>query len=298
MALRIYATVFFLLIICSVIPVSADTIDCSLCHGELTKKRVVHPAVQMGCTACHSNLDASGIPHKLTGSISRGLSLDVPALCFSCHDRSAFEGEKNIHAPVAAGMCTGCHNPHSSDEDRLLSADLPDLCFNCHDKMKFSGETVHQPVKVGLCTTCHAPHQSDSKKLLKRELPSLCFDCHDKKQFARKNIHQPVSAGMCDGCHAPHASAEAYLLPKRPIAVCYDCHSEIRKRPHILAGSPLPGHPVGSLVKQKKPTKDPVRKDKEFYCGSCHEPHSSDWRTLFRYEADKTFELCGHCHKK
>ncbi len=290
---------------CNVKPLFAESVDCSMCHPDLAKKKTVHAAIGMGCATCHTNLNVSEVPHKVTGKVPKGLSSAQPDICYGCHDISIFS-KKNVHAALMMG-CTTCHNPHSTDAQKLLVAELPDLCFNCHDKKKFDGKTIHPPVMGGMCTSCHNPHSSNNAKLLISEAPDLCFNCHDKAIFSKKNVHAPVAGGMCLSCHAPHATAEMALLPKRPMAVCLDCHPDIPKQLHVVAGT---GHPLGSLQKAdgkdekakgkrkgKGPLKDPAREGKEFYCGSCHNPHSSDSKRLLRYKAATPFELCINCHK-
>jgi predicted CXXCH cytochrome family protein len=243
---------------------SAEDVDCSMCHPDLAKKKVVHAAVSMGCPTCHASLNATEMPHKVTGNVPKGLSSAAPDLCYGCHDKGAFS-KKNVHAALVMG-CSSCHNPHSSDNAKLLVA----------------------------------------------EVPNLCFTCHDKAQFSKKNVHAPVAGGMCLSCHSPHAADEMALLLKRPTAVCAECHADVLKKKHVVAEF---RHPVGSVAKQddnqqaksasgKKDTKakgpmmDPARPEKEFYCGSCHNPHSSDFKRLMRYKAGTPFELCINCHKK
>jgi len=323
--------------------VHAKEIDCLICHEQLVKEKVVHPAVQIGCVACHTAIDARDIPHKNTGKTVKGLSSDQPELCFGCHDKSMFQkktvhaaismgctvchnphssknekllvdglpdlcfnchdknefmSKKSIHPPVPAGMCTSCHNPHSSDTAKLLIAEPPDLCFTCHDKTMFTSDTIHLPVSLGLCLTCHAQHQSDNDKLLVSGVPELCFTCHDKAMFSKKNVHMPVAAGMCLSCHGPHASKQRFILLKRPVFVCLECHGNIRDELHVIFGLTTgKGHPLGLPKKNKIPAKDPLRQGRDFYCGSCHDPHSSDWQKMFRYEAKSTMTLCQHCHK-
>ena len=243
----------------------AQDVDCGTCHPDLAKKKVVHAAVSMGCPTCHTSLNAAEVPHKATGNVPKGLSSAVPDLCYGCHDKTKFQN-KTVHPPVAGGMCTSCHNPHSSDNAKLLIAEVP-----------------------GLCTTCH-----------------------DKAMFSKKNVHSPVAGGMCLSCHGPHASDEMALLMKRPAAVCVECHPDVLKRRHVIREFQ---HPVGSVAKQdekqqekgtakkpdpksKGPLMDPARPEKEFYCGSCHDPHSSDFKRLMRYKASTPFDLCINCHKK
>lgn len=275
--------------------VSAGDADCLACHKSLAEAKVVHPAVQMGCTACHTAVDASDVPHKMKNNIPKGLSAAQPELCFGCHDDKRLK-KKVIHPAVQMG-CTVCHNPHSSKNAKLLKAELPDLCFNCHDKKKFVDKFVHAPVGIGMCTSCHSPHQSDREKLLVSAPPELCHTCHDKAAFTKKNVHPPVAAGMCLSCHAPHVAPETALLMKEPVQVCLTCHADVRKREHAIAGLSGEGHPIGLSLKKKKDIGDPARPGKKFYCGSCHDPHSSDSIHLFRYPASSPMELCSHCHK-
>ena len=223
---------------------SAEEIDCLMCHADLVGKKVKHAAVDIGCSSCHSAVDASDIPHKMKNTIKKGLASEQPELCFSCHDKTLFS-KKTVHAAIGMG-CTGCHNPHASDKPKLLVADAPDLCHTCHDKSEFS----------------------------------------------KKNIHMPLVAGTCLACHGPHSTDAVALLKKEPLQVCLDCHGALEKTPHAIAGFNNAGHPIG-----KREKKDPKRPERKFYCGSCHNPHSSDSIKLFRYNADSTIKLCINCHK-
>ncbi len=262
---------------------------CYGCHDKSKfRKKTVHAAVGMGCTGCHN-------PHSSPNA--KLLVAPLPGLCFGCHDKKMFSGKKDIHAPVAGGMCASCHSPHSSDIPKLLLAETPDVCYTCHDKSKFSGKTVHAPIGIGMCASCHAPHQSDNDNLLISTPPDLCYTCHEKAGFTKKNVHAPVAAGLCLECHGPHASEEMALMKKDPFSVCLGCHPNIRKAPHAVSGFQSAGHPLGMVKKGQKPQDDPARPGKRFYCGSCHNPHSSDSIKLFRYEAAGSMDLCVQCHK-
>ena len=239
----------------------ATDIDCLKCHGKLAKGSVVHAAMSMGCTTCHTAIDAKTVPHKKSGAVARGLSAEQPDLCYGCHAREAF-GKKTVHAALAMG-CTSCHNPHSSNTPKLLIAEAPDLCFTCHDKTLFSKKTIHAPVAGGMCLTCHVPHASD----------------------------------------------EVALLANSPYDLCVTCHGEITKKPHAVSGLSASSHPLGPNrpTKRKRkqdvsaepqlPIMDPSRPGRTFYCGSCHEPHSTESPRLFRFKAKSGMGLCVNCHK-
>jgi predicted CXXCH cytochrome family protein len=239
-------------------------IDCLKCHAKLKSNKVVHPALDMGCPTCHTGIDAKTVPHTKTNNTARGLSGEQPDLCYGCHDKAMFS-KKNVHAAVGMG-CTSCHSPHSSANAKLLTAEAPDLCFSCHDKAMFS----------------------------------------------QKNTHSPVEGGMCLSCHSPHSSDNMALLLKVPVEVCLECHPDVPKRLHALAAFTTSTHPVGvpkkapkeeSKEKAEKEAKkelvlmDPSRPDKVFYCGSCHNPHSTSGPRLLRFNVGSTMGLCRNCHK-
>jgi predicted CXXCH cytochrome family protein len=235
-------------------------------------------------------------------------SLESPARseeadCLSCHED--LKKEKVVHQALDMG-CATCHTaidakevPHKKTNTiaKGLSAEQPDLCYGCHDKAKFSKKVVHAAVGMG-CTGCHNPHSSKYEKLLKAEQPDLCFGCHDKAEFSKKTVHMPVASGGCTGCHAPHSSDNMAFLNKDPLSLCLECHADVKKKPHALAGFGGSGHPLGGPRRgDKEPPDDPARPGKKFYCGSCHNPHSSDDGRLFRYKGNSAIDLCTHCHK-
>jgi predicted CXXCH cytochrome family protein len=206
--------------------------------------------------------------------------------------------KKNVHGALGMG-CTSCHNAHSANAEKLLVSGQPDLCYSCHDKAMFAKKGVHAAIGMG-CTSCHNPHSSDRGKLLASEQPDLCYSCHDKAMFTRKEVHAALGTG-CTGCHAPHGSDEAALLVKKPLLVCLECHAAVMNKPHLDAGSSAVRHPLGEAVDaggSGKEPRNPAQPDKPFYCGSCHEPHSSDAPKLFRFGAQSPKELCVNCHTK
>jgi len=267
MIVRALMTVILLLSLLLALPLfaSAQEIDCLKCHAKLKKEKVVHAALDMGCPSCHSAIDARKVPHKKTSSIDKGLSAAQPELCYGCHDKALFT-KKTVHAAVGMG-CTSCHNPHSSKNAKLLISEVPDLCLSCHDKAAFNKKTVHAPVAGGMCLSCHSPHSTD----------------------------------------------EMSLLLKKPLATCLECHPDVPNKPHAVAGISSKRHPLGMPKPEKKKAKqtkdqtatpkppeevkDPARPDKPFYCGSCHDPHSSTGPKLFKFNAQSAMGLCKNCHK-
>ncbi len=215
--------------------------------------------------------------------------------CLKCHAK--LKTGKSVHKALNMG-CDTCHKginaatvPHRNTTTlaKGLSSDQPDLCYGCHDKEKFTRKDVHPAIGMG-CTGCHNPHSSKNPRLLKSSLPALCYSCHDKTEFTKKHIHPPVASGECMSCHTPHSSDQMALLPKKPIDVCLQCHPDTSHGGHIGSFQ----QPGGDQAAEPQ---DPARKGKPFYCGSCHNPHSTDSPLLFRFNAQSVTQLCVNCHK-
>ena len=173
----------------------SSQLTCLTCHEQLVKEKNVHAAVHMGCESCHSAIDASDIPHKVKNKIPKGLSAAQPDICYNCHDRSEFT-KNNVHMPVAGGMCTSCHNPHSTNYAFILNKGYNGLCLDCHGDVSKKPHVIKRGHPVGSdgrlndpvikdrkfdCGSCHVPHSSDSVKLLRYNVKSpikICIYCH------------------------------------------------------------------------------------------------------------------------
>lgn len=223
------------------------------------------------------------------------------AKCMECHD-DIFE-EPVIHAALEKG-CTSCHGnldaskrPHkvTGRVAKGLTSAESELCLTCHEKPKFKNKSTHAALDKG-CSGCHDPHSSKHKKLLKSPTPDLCYTCHDKKGYSGKGVHDAVKSGNCRSCHDSHASENAGLLKKPPAEVCLECHDDIKEAPHLVAGFSRNGHPLGD-EKRAKPVEDPLRPGKPFYCGSCHQPHKSDFPKLQRLDPKQSMGICQKCHQ-
>ena len=245
---------------------SNKEIDCLKCHAKLKNGKVIHPALELGCTVCHTGINAKTVPHKITNKTAHGLSSEPPDLCYGCHDNAMFT-KKNVHPAIGMG-CTVCHNPHSSQNEKMLRAKPPDLCFSCHDQAEFTKKTVHSPVKAGMCLHCHSPHSSDQMMLLLKAPVEVCLECHPGIPKER------------------HAVA-VFSAASHPIGL-------------PLGALQTEGVATAETVTKKAEGRilmDPARPDKVFYCGSCHNPHSASGPNLFRFNATSAMGLCSHCHK-
>lgn len=238
------------------------------CHAKLLKAETVHPIAE-SCETCHQSVDT---PHPQKGKKTFKLTQDPPDLCNTCHTDIA--DKKEVHFPVAQGMCTTCHDPHASDQPKLLVRPLKELCGACHaDHITF--KVTHGPVSAGACTACHTPHSSDTQKLLLKEGQELCLGCHVDMEdvLKKKNVH-PALGGGCTACHNPHGSDHPKLLPDEVPQVCFLCHPQIAE---TVNNATVP-HPA--LMTEKA-------------CAACHSPHASDNEKLLLKPVKDT---CIACH--
>ncbi len=185
----------------------------------------IHPALDEGCEGCHEAKDG-----KITAK-------DQKEACYACHTNFGAEEEgktKFLHAPVAAGECTGCHDPHFSTRPKLQK--LAKGCLECHDPFPTEG-VVHRPVAEGECTKCHNPHVSEAPKQLVRPGNALCLGCHadphrqhragevkGKMTQIPDDVPRDRDELACSACHVPHQSAERRLFRKPQGELCKTCH--------------------------------------------------------------------------
>ena len=253
---------------------------CSMCHGELGKKRNVHSPVKGGmCTTCHD-------PHA--SKEAKLLQQPSRKLCLMCHTGKL--KHKYVHGPTATGDCSTCHAPHESDNSALTIKEGAELCYMCHVDMKDKIQKKYlHPALGGGCTSCHNPHGSPSKKLLSADGRKLCFMCHPQVQEQLKkatSIHPPVQMEQaCASCHSPHSSDAPKLLAKTEKDLCLGCHPQVIGKGKKVLHGPIQG---GS-------------------CTSCHNPHGSTYGKLLVNSfptgfyvpySDKQYKLCFTCHNR
>lgn len=197
-------------------------------------------------------------------------------MCVTCH---VLPVRDVMHAPVAVGDCTGCHDPHGSRHRMLLRADpATDLCLICHSADDFrSKKHVHGPVSAGACVLCHDAHSSWNPGLLKRPARELCISCHGEVLEAlhdRRHGHPAVTDGACTDCHDPHASDHRGQLKAGGAQLCNECHEPIR---YVIQTANFVHAPAAG----------------DDACVGCHVGHSSDLPKLQRGPQP---DVCLECH--
>jgi len=240
------------------------------CHAKLKIGKVVHqPTAMDDCEICH---EKKGPAYALAYP-------SIGEMCTECHELS--EGAK-VHTPYKKKECTGCHNPHASDNDKLLvQPNDQRLCYQCHEKAQGPGANAknqHGPFAMGACVACHAPHAGTAKANLVAKASELCLGCHETLADdikSSRHVHRPVKNG-CTKCHSPHGTDQAYFLLKGGApSLCLSCHKRI----------------AGKINDKEATVHGPIKTKKS--CVGCHNPHVSPQPKLLQ-ETSK--ELCLTCH--
>lgn len=111
---------------------------CTMCHQKIKEQTFLlnpHPPFEQGkCADCHD-------PHS-SENPKYFLKAIGDDLCYTCHDEETMESHRHPNAVVPtykyAGikltelgelMCTSCHHPHASDNEKMLPLDG---CPACH----------------------------------------------------------------------------------------------------------------------------------------------------------------------
>jgi len=261
-------------------------------------KKVLHPPFETKvCTLCHT----SSAPKD-----GNDLMMELPDLCYQCHDKNAKEGKKFIHGPVAAGACTICHNPHESDNSSLLRySNINELCTSCHaakgDFLK-NTDNIHPPVKDS-CVNCHDPHTEDYEFQLRADKDKdICLTCHvDKQEWITtvKSQHGAINIGQgCQNCHDPHGTGQPKMMKAATVKdMCLTCHSQSVTRDED--GKKLLN--IGKHLDENPDWHGPIQWGD---CAMCHNPHGSDnlrmlnkpFPSTFYSNFDKKNYICFECH--
>jgi predicted CXXCH cytochrome family protein len=251
-----------------------DGAACTACHDEVTTRRVMHGPVAAGrCSTCHVVGTVAGRRRVVlkAGASSR----DTATLCITCHTEIGDRlKQPHRHAPVAAGNCTACHDPHGSPFRFQLAADGNRACTTCHDDIAqaLAQAHVHAPAAVS-CQICHDAHAAEHPSQLRAASNTVCLACH---------VDAPVDAAVIDqGLFGRHPPADLDRLARTGPRILLD--------PSLLSGHPTVGHPVDGRP-------DPHEQGRTLRCASCHNPHGSMGAKLFRFGATGVSSLCVRCH--
>jgi DmsE family decaheme c-type cytochrome len=128
-------------------------------------------------------------------------------LCLGCHKRIKSEISNLSHHPLNEKkiVCTDCHNPHGSVNDRLLKkGSVRETCSSCHTEKGGPYVFEHADLMED-CGNCHVPHGSMNDNLLKVREPMLCLRCHEGhhsfRSTALTTANKAKYYNRCTDCH-------------------------------------------------------------------------------------------------
>jgi predicted CXXCH cytochrome family protein len=250
-------------------------------------KKFREPALEKGCVACH--LDCNQLtPADQKEPPAYYLKAKEPELCLECHGSPGKDlSPTHDNQPLGKSKCTGCHDPHSSDKEKLL--------------LKFS----HGPFAARLCSACHPKPVDGKVGLTAATVDSLCYECHTQfkaEMAGTGSQHKLLSQSdrACMECHDPHAANQEYHLKKPAQELCLDCHAAKpgqKAERKTIQGRALPpdwaadtNNPDAQYLKlSSKYVHEPAKKS----CLICHDAHASQFPRELRVS---TGDLCKGCH--
>lgn len=148
------------------------------------------------------------------------------------------------------------------------------------DKLKPLKKYMHEPFKMGACQICHVPKGDNPAALVKSNIHEVCYECH-KTKYTKAFDHKPVKDGKCTVCHDPHQSDTPKMLKGTSINdTCLKCHDKTNEAKGVTKFITMNG-------KYK-------HKPAEKSCLECHDPHTSNYKTLMKKEVG--LEFCLDCH--
>lgn len=138
------------------------------------------PYADKQCQKCHKTRGMFGRFSQKAVSISLSPMGDSPGilvvplkeLCVRCHANislvQTMEEKLWLHAPVATGKCTICHNPHQAPFPSLLIKAPQELCSGCHSEgLILKNAVEHNEKKT--CLECHNPHLGKNRLMLAKD---------------------------------------------------------------------------------------------------------------------------------
>lgn len=150
---------------------------CLTCHNrgdQALWQGSMHDSRNASCITCHSIHS----PKSERGQLKKTTQVET---CAQCHRPQVLKLQRTAHMPLREGklVCTSCHNPHGSTNQRLLKVGnyINESCVGCHTEKRGPFLFEHPPGRES-CVTCHDPHGTSNDRLLVAKVPMLCQRCH------------------------------------------------------------------------------------------------------------------------
>lgn len=267
---------------------SANKNSCVDCHSKQSSalanpvkdwQTSIHSERNVSCVDCHggnANLDRKeDAKARGTGYIGVPKTVDIPALCASCHANVEQMRQYDLPTDQWAKYQTSIHGQKLAQGDTKVAT-----CFVCHDrhgtkKVKDPSAQVYPLNVPALCASCHA----NTELMRPYNIPTNQF------QLYLQSVHgiallqkQDLRAPSCATCHGTHGAAPPGF--EEVANVCGSCHTATQdyylKSQH--AGN-TPGTPKCVTCHGRYdvgvPSEAMFIGTSPRQCGSCHAPNST-----------------------
>ena len=264
-------------------PTSLNGNGCVICHnsqaGNLNTpvkewQLSIHAERNVTCVDCHGG-DATQSDKTQAHSVKAGYigipkTIDIPALCASCHAnvdqmrqydiptdqwakyQESVHGKNLAQGDTKVATCFTCHDGHGTKKTndptaQVYSLNVPALCASCHadavlmkpyniptNQSDLYVKSVHgqallnkQDLRAPNCATCHGTHGAAPPGV--NEIANVCGSCHTATQdYYLKSAHASNQAGTpkCVTCHGQHdvATPTGDIFVGAGTRQCGSCH--------------------------------------------------------------------------
>lgn len=271
----------------------ANKNSCVDCHSKQSGKLAdevkdwqssIHAERNVSCVDCHggnANADSKAdAMSKSAGYVGIPRTVDIPALCGSCHARTEQMRQYDIPTDQYAKYQTSIHGQRLAQGDINVAT-----CFSCHDghgtkKTNDPSSQVYVLNVPALCGSCHA-----NVELMKPyNIPTNQFVLYTQSVHGIALLQkQDLRAPSCATCHGTHGAAPPGF--DEVANVCGGCHTATQnyflKSQH--AGN-TPGTPKCVTCHGRYdvgvPSEAMFNGTDARQCGSCHPPASAEAKSV------------------
>lgn len=266
---------------------------CVECHTNLGGQSLeivkdwassIHAERNVTCADCHGgNANLSKKEEAMSaaaGYIGKPKTVDIPALCASCHARVELMRQYDLPTDQWAKYQQSVHGKLLAQGDTNVAT-----CFVCHDrhgtkKVKDPAARVYSLNVPALCASCHA-----NVELMKPyKIPTNQFELYQKSVHGIALLQkQDLRAPSCATCHGTHGAAPPGF--QEVANVCGSCHTATQdyylKSKHA---SDQPGTPKCVTCHGRYDVSEPSEAmfigSGSRQCGSCHTATSPQIKTI------------------
>jgi len=244
----------------------------------------IHAERNVACVDCHGG-DATKADKAQAHAVQAGYigipkSVDIPALCASCHAnvdqmrqyvlptdqwakyQESVHGKRLAQGDAKVATCFTCHDGHGTKKTndptaQVYSLNVPALCASCHanaalmnpyniptNQSDLFAKSVHgqallnkQDLRAPNCATCHGTHGATPPGVT--EVANVCGNCHTATQdYYLKSVHASNKPGTpkCETCHGQHdmTAPTDDLFAGAGARQCGSCHPAASPQANVV----------------------------------------------------------------